>query len=250
VDVFELIPAIDLKQGKCVRLRGGDMNQTTEYSNDPLAMALHWQEQGASRLHLVDLDGAFAGESRHLAAAHAIFRRLKIPVQFGGGLRSLEQVDRVLGLGADRAILGTAAVESPELVRTAVRRHPGTIVVGIDARQGRVARRGWAEQGTEFAADLARQMMELGVERFVYTDIARDGMLVGVNIDQTARLARACGARIIASGGVASVADVRALWERREEGIEGVILGRALYDKKIDFAGLRAELAGWSAHAG
>jgi len=248
--MFELIPAIDLKQGKCVRLRGGDMNQVTEYCDDPVAMALHWQEQGASRLHLVDLDGAFAGESRHLDAARAIFRGLKIPVQFGGGLRTPEQVDRILDLGAARAILGTAAVENPDLVRTAVRRHPGAIVVGIDARQGRVARRGWAEQGPELAADLARQMMELGVERFVYTDIARDGMLAGVNIDETARLARESGARIIASGGVSSVSDVRALWERRAEGVEGVILGRALYENRIDFAGLRAALAGWSAHAG
>jgi phosphoribosylformimino-5-aminoimidazole carboxamide ribotide isomerase len=208
-------------------------------------MALHWEALGATRLHLVDLDGAFSGQAAHRDIAKSIFRALKIPVQFGGGLRTLEQIETVLDLGADRAILGTVAVDHPEIVEEAVRRHPGSIVVGIDARQGKVALRGWVDQTDTTAVELALRMKSLGVERVIYTDVARDGMLRGVNIEETEALCLGAGIKVIASGGVASADDVRTLWERRASGIEGVILGRALYDKKIDFGGLRVQLQSW-----
>jgi phosphoribosylformimino-5-aminoimidazole carboxamide ribotide isomerase len=172
--MFELIPAVDLKGGKCVRLQEGIVSRSTEYSDDPVSMALHWEEQGATRLHLVDLDGAFSGQAAHLEIAKSIFRALKIPVQFGGGLRTLDQIETVLDLGAKRAILGTAAVDHPDIVEEAVRRYPGAIVVGIDARQGKVALRGWVDQTSLSAAELALRMKDLGVERVIYTDVARD----------------------------------------------------------------------------
>ena len=242
---LELIPAVDLKGGKCVRLQEGIASRATEYSDDPVSMALHWEEQGARRLHLVDLDGAFSGESAHLEIAKSIFQRLKIPVQFGGGLRTIEQIETVLELGADRAILGTVAVDEPKVVEEAVRRYPKSIVVGIDARKGKVALRGWVDQTPLKAAELAKRVRDLGVERVIYTDVARDGMLLGVNYLETENLCREAGIRVIASGGVSDVDDVRALWERRKSGIEGVILGRALYDGKIHFPDLRAQLKAW-----
>ncbi len=245
-DRFELIPAIDLKSGKCVRLQEGDLSRSTQYSDDPLAMALHWQELGAARLHLVDLDGAFSGLTHHLEAARSIFRSLKIPVQFGGGLRTLAHIERVLALGADRVILGTAAVESPETVAEAVRRHGDRIVIGIDARDGLVAVRGWVDRSEISALDLARKVKTLGVARVIYTDVSRDGMLGGVNFEATARLASEVGIRVIASGGVASENNVRALWENRACGVEGVILGRSLYEKRIDLVDLQARVSSWS----
>ncbi len=248
-DVFELIPAIDLKGGKCVRLQAGVASRSTEYSDDPVSMALHWESQGAARLHLVDLDGAFAGRTAHREIARAVFRSLKIPVQFGGGLRSLDQIESILDLGAERVILGTVAVDNPKIVEEAVRRHPSAVVVGIDAREGKVALRGWVEQTALTAVELAGRMREIGVQRVIYTDVARDGMLRGVNWEETENLCRRSGMRVIASGGVAGVEDVRRLWERRACGIEGVILGRALYDRKIDFAALRAQLLAWAGEA-
>jgi len=242
---LELIPAVDLKGGKCVRLQEGIASRSTEYSDDPVSMALHWEQQGATRLHLVDLDGAFSGKAAHLEIAKSIFRSLKIPVQFGGGLRTLEQIETILELGAERAIVGTVAVDNPEVVEEAVRRHSAAIVVGIDARKGNVALRGWVDQTTLTAADLALRMKDLGVERVIYTDVARDGMLRGVNYQETEKLCRDTGIRVIASGGVSNIEDVRALWERRICGIEGVILGRALYDGKLDFSDLRAQMLGW-----
>jgi len=242
---LELIPAIDLKGGKCVRLQEGIATRSTEYSDDPVAMALHWESQGATRLHLVDLDGAFSGESAHLDIARSIFRALKIPVQFGGGLRTADQIAAILDLGAERAIIGTAAVENPDMVETAVKRYPEAIVVGIDARRGAVVLRGWVEKTVVPAVDLARRMKDAGVPRIVYTDVARDGMLRGVNFDETENVCRNAGIRVIASGGVSSVEDVRTLWERRACGIEGVILGRALYDRKVDFADLRKQMNSW-----
>ena len=242
---FEPIPAIDLKGGKCVRLQEGIAARSTEYSNDPVAMALHWESQGASRLHLVDLDGAFSGRTTHLEIAKSIFRELTIPVQFGGGLRTLDQIETILNFGAERAILGTVAVDHPEVVEEAVRRFPGSIVVGIDARDGKVALRGWVDQTTLTGIELARRMKSLGVERVIYTDVARDGMLRGANCVETETLCREAEIRVIASGGISCLEDVRALWERRECGIEGVILGRALYDRKIDFADLRTEMLSW-----
>ena len=242
---FEPIPALDLKGGKCVRLQEGIASRSTEYSNDPVAMALHWEAQGATRLHLVDLDGAFSGRAAHLEIVQSIFRALTIPVEFGGGLRNLEQIEKILDLGADRAILGTIAVDHPEIVEEAVRRHPGSIVVGIDARDGRVALRGWVEQTVLTGVELAIRMKNLGVERVIYTDVSRDGMLRGVNIQETETLCREAEIKVIASGGVSSIADVRALWDRRDCGIEGIILGRALYDRKIDFSDLLAQMLSW-----
>jgi phosphoribosylformimino-5-aminoimidazole carboxamide ribotide isomerase len=242
---FEVIPAIDLKGGKCVRLQKGVASRATEYGDDPLAMALYWQEQGASRLHLVDLDGAFRGETTHLAVAKSIFKSLKIPVQFGGGLRTLEQIQRILDLGAERAILGTAAVEHPELVEAAIKLRPRAIVAGIDARDGRVALRGWLDQTTHSAVDLGLRMKRLGVERIIYTDVSRDGMLSGVNIGETEKLSLQVRVKVIASGGVASADDVRRLWEKRASGIEGVILGRALYEKKINLKELLSLISTW-----
>jgi phosphoribosylformimino-5-aminoimidazole carboxamide ribotide isomerase len=242
---LELIPAVDLKGGKCVRLQEGVASRSTEYSNDPVSMALHWEQQGATRLHLVDLDGAFSGKTAHLEIAKSIFRSLKIPVQFGGGLRALNQIETILELGAQRAIVGTIAVDDPQVVEEAVRRYPGAIVVGIDARKGNVALRGWVDQTKLTAVELALRMKDLGVERVIYTDVARDGMLRGVNYLETEKLCRDTGLRVIASGGVSNAEDVRALWERRISGIEGVILGRALYDGKLDFSDLRAQVLSW-----
>jgi phosphoribosylformimino-5-aminoimidazole carboxamide ribotide isomerase len=242
---LELIPAVDLKGGKCVRLQEGVASRSTEYSNDPVSMALHWEQQGATRLHLVDLDGAFSGKTAHLEIAKSIFHSLKIPVQFGGGLRALNQIETILELGAQRAIVGTIAVDDPQVVEEAVRRYPGAIVVGIDARKGNVALRGWVDQTKLTAVELALRMKDLGVERVIYTDVARDGMLRGVNYLETEKLCRDTGLRVIASGGVSNAEDVRALWERRISGIEGVILGRALYDGKLDFSDLRAQVLSW-----
>jgi phosphoribosylformimino-5-aminoimidazole carboxamide ribotide isomerase len=244
-DELELIPAVDLKGGKCVRLQEGIASRSTEYSSDPVAMALHWEEQGASRLHLVDLDGAFTGEAAHLEIAHSIFRSLKIPVQFGGGLRTLDQIEAILDLGAERAIVGTIAADNPEVVREAARRHPDSIIVGIDARKGKVALRGWVDQTTLTAVELALRMKNLGVKRVIYTDVARDGMLRGVNYLETEKLCRDTGLRVIASGGVSKIEDIKALWERRIYGIEGVIIGRALYDGNLNFGDLRAQVIAW-----
>jgi phosphoribosylformimino-5-aminoimidazole carboxamide ribotide isomerase len=242
---FELIPAIDLKGGKCVRLQEGIASRSTEYAGDPLEVAQRWEKMGASRLHLVDLDGAFSGQTAHLAMAESIFRGLKIPVQFGGGLRTLEQIEHILALGAGWAIVGTVAVDRPDIVQEAVRRHPGRIMVGIDARRGMVVLRGWVDETSLRAVDLARRMRDIGVETLIYTDVQRDGMLSGVNYDETEKLAREAGLPVIASGGVSSVEDIRALWERRSAGIGGVILGRSLYERKIDFGDLKNLLASW-----
>jgi phosphoribosylformimino-5-aminoimidazole carboxamide ribotide isomerase len=245
MDTFEAIPAVDLKGGKCVRLQEGVASRSTEYSDDPVSMALHWEALGATRLHLVDLDGAFSGQSAHLEIAKSIFQALKIPVQFGGGLRTLQQIETILNLGAKRAILGTVAVDHPEIVEEAVRCFPQSIVVGIDARNGNVALRGWVDQTTMTAVELGRRMKGLGIERIIYTDVARDGMLRGVNFEETETVCREAEIKVIASGGVSEIGDVKALWERRNCGIEGVILGRALYDRKIDFADLRKQMLAW-----
>jgi phosphoribosylformimino-5-aminoimidazole carboxamide ribotide isomerase len=248
--LFELIPAIDLKGGRCVRLQEGEISRSTEYGDDPVAMAFYWQDQGASRLHLVDLDGAFSGSTKHLDVARSIFRGLRIPVQFGGGLRTLEQIERVIELGARNAIVGTIAAEHPEIVAESVRRHADAIIVGIDARDGLVALRGWVDRTSIQACDLARGMKELGVRQLIYTDVARDGTMRGANHEETAALARASEMRVIASGGVSSEADVRALWLRRSSGIEGVILGRSLYEKTIDLRSLQTQVTAWFANAG
>ena len=233
---FDVIPAIDLRGGKCVRLAQGDAARATEYSDDPVETARHWEALGAKRLHLVDLDGAFAGAPAQAEVAHSIFKTLRIPVQFGGGVRTLDDARRLLDLGAARVIFGTAAAERPEIVEEAVRRHGEAVVVGIDARNGNVALRGWVQSSATTVLDLALRMKAAGVTRIVYTDIARDGMLTGADADGTEGLARETGLRVIASGGVGTLAEVEDLWRRRSSGIEGVILGRALYERRIDFS--------------
>ncbi|MBI4497738.1 MAG: 1-(5-phosphoribosyl)-5-[(5-phosphoribosylamino)methylideneamino]imidazole-4-carboxamide isomerase [Chloroflexi bacterium] len=236
---MEVIPAIDLRDGRCVRLVQGDYQRETVYSDDPAAVARRWQDLGAPRLHVVDLDGAAGGAPRNLAAIRAILDAVRLPVQVGGGIRSLEVAGRLLGLGVDRVVFGTVAVRQPELVADACRQFgPAAVVVGVDARNGQVAVSGWREQESLAATDLVRQMEAIGVQRFVYTDIARDGTLAGPNLDALAALVAQTPARVIASGGVSGVEDIRRL---RPLGVEGVIVGRALYTGDLDLpAALRA----------
>jgi len=234
--MFELIPAIDLKGGHCVRLRQGRMADATIYGDDPAAMALHWQSLGATRLHVVDLDGAFAGKPANKSAIGGICAALDIPVQLGGGLRNLAMIEGMLNLGIQRVILGSVAVSNPALVREACCAFPGLICVGIDARGGMVAVHGWDEVTNVTAVDLARQFEDDGVCAIIYTDIARDGMLSGLNIEETAHLARAISIPVIASGGIARMQDAQACALHLKDGICGAITGRAIYEGTLDFA--------------
>ena len=232
-----LYPAIDLKDGACVRLRRGDMSQATVYADDPAAQARAWQDAGCTWLHVVDLDGAFAGRSVNQAAVSAILSAATIPVQLGGGIRDAAAVARWIEAGITRVILGSAALNDPALVHEACRAHPGRIAVGIDARNGLVATEGWAETSATSAIDLALRFEDAGVSAIIYTDIARDGMLAGLNLDQTCALADRLQTPVIASGGVADLPDLtalRAAAEATKGHIEGVIIGRALYDGRID----------------
>jgi len=227
-----LYPAIDLKGGACVRLRRGEMSEATVYADDPAAQARAWQEAGFTWLHVVDLDGAFAGASRNGAAVRAILGAVTVPVQLGGGIRDMAGIEAWLAAGVARVILGSAAAKDPALTRAACRAFPGRIVLGIDARDGRVATEGWAETGTLSALELARRYEDAGAAAIVFTDISRDGMLAGLNLAATEALARAVPIPVIASGGAASVEDVRAV-RASAAGIAGIILGRALYDGRI-----------------
>ncbi len=229
-----LFPAIDLKDGQCVRLLRGDMGQATVFNDDPAAQARAFAAQGFEWLHLVDLNGAVSGEPVNSAAVEAILEAVPVPVQLGGGIRDMDTISHWLERGVRRVILGTAALEDPELVRTACRAYPGRILVSIDARDGKVASRGWVETTEVKALDLALAMEKAGVAAIVFTDIDRDGALSGVNIDATVDLAWALNVPVIASGGIASIADLRALMDEEESGIEGAISGRALYDGRID----------------
>jgi phosphoribosylformimino-5-aminoimidazole carboxamide ribotide isomerase len=240
---FELIPAIDLKGGHCVRLKQGRMEDATDYGDDPVAMARRWQSQGAQRLHVVDLDGAFAGHPENRAVVQGICAALDIPVQLGGGLRDLATIGQTLELGVQRVILGSAAVSNPGLVTEACRAFPEQICVGIDAKGGMVAVHGWDDVTDVAAVDLARRFEDAGVAAIVYTDIARDGMLSGPNIEETLRLARAVSIPVIASGGVARLDDVLRLAAHLDEGICGAITGRAIYEGTLDFAAALTELA-------
>jgi phosphoribosylformimino-5-aminoimidazole carboxamide ribotide isomerase len=231
---MNLYPAIDLKEGRCVRLVRGDMAQATVFNNDPAAQAASFAASGASWLHLVDLDGAFAGKPMNARAVEAIVDAVDIPVQLGGGIRTLETIENWLDRGVRRVILGTVAVKDPDLVTRACARFPGHIAVGIDARGGRVAVEGWAEDTDVTALDLAGKFADAGVAAIIYTDIDRDGVLQGANIPATANLARAVSIPVIASGGVSSLADIDGL--RAEKSIAGAIIGRALYDGRIDLA--------------
>lgn len=236
VNSFELIPAIDLKGGHCVRLKQGRMDDATDYGDDPAAMAAHWQSLGAKRLHVVDLDGAFAGKPANRDAIRAICNEMHIPVQLGGGLRDLSMIEGTLSLGVDRVILGSIAVSNPLLVEQACRAFPGQICVGIDARGGMVAVHGWDDVTDVTAVDLAHKFEDAGVSAIIYTDIARDGMMTGPNIEETVNLAKAIAIPVIVSGGVARMSDVTACAEHVNSGICGAITGRAIYENSINFA--------------
>ena len=229
-----LFPAIDLKEGRCVRLVQGDMAMATIFNEDPASQAAEFEAQGFEWLHLVDLDGAFAGRPVNAQAVEGILSRVKLPVQLGGGIRDMRTVEGWLGRGVKRIIIGTAAVKDPAFVREAARRFPGQIAVGIDARDGRVAVEGWARLSEMSAEDLGRSFEDAGVAAIIYTDIARDGILTGLNIEATLGLARAVGIPVIASGGLASIEDVKRLLQPDCAVLEGAISGRALYDGRLD----------------
>jgi phosphoribosylformimino-5-aminoimidazole carboxamide ribotide isomerase len=238
-----LIPAIDLKDGHCVRLRQGDMNDATLFSEDPAAMARHWVAQGARRLHLVDLNGAVAGRPRNESAVKAIVRAVggEIPVQLGGGIRDLDTIERVLDDGLAYVIIGTAAVKNPGFLHDACGAFPGQIIVGLDAKDGKVATDGWSKMTRHEVIDLARKFEDYGVEALIYTDIGRDGMLSGINIAATVKLAQSVTIPIIASGGLARIEDVEALCAIEDEGVNGVICGRAIYTGDLDFKSAQAK---------
>jgi len=229
-----LYPAIDLKDGQCVRLLHGLMDKATVFNDDPAAQAASFEAAGFTHLHIVDLNGAFAGAPVNGAAVESILQRISIPAQLGGGIRDLATIEMWFGKGLDRVIIGTAAVKNPELVREACARFPGRIVVGLDAKGGRVAVEGWAEVSELDVIDMAKRFEDVGAAAIVYTDIERDGALTGINVEATAALARAVSTPIIASGGLAGIADLEALIAANEPGIEGVISGRALYDGRLD----------------
>jgi phosphoribosylformimino-5-aminoimidazole carboxamide ribotide isomerase len=236
-----LFPAIDLKDGRAVRLLRGDMGSATVFNDDPAAQAESFAAAGARWLHLVDLDGAFAGEPRNAPAVEAILAAVDLPVQLGGGIRDMAGIERWLGRGVARVILGTVAVEDPSLVREAARAFPGQVALGIDAREGRVATRGWASETAADLTDLARSYEDAGVAALIFTDIARDGAMKGPNVAATAALARAVRVPVIASGGVSSIGDLLAL--RDAGSIAGAIVGRALYDGAVDLRAAEAALA-------
>ncbi len=229
-----LFPAIDLKDGKCVRLKLGDMNAATVFNDDPAAQARAFESQGFGYLHIVDLNGAFAGRPVNAPAVEAILKAITMPAQLGGGIRDLATIESWLARGIRRVILGTVAVRDPALVREACRAFPGRIAVGIDAKGGKVAVEGWAETSELTAIDLARRFEDAGVAAIIYTDIERDGVLKGLNLPATAELARATSIPVIASGGLASIDDVKALLSPDYNRLEGAITGRALYDGRLD----------------
>ncbi|MCD5406247.1 MAG: 1-(5-phosphoribosyl)-5-[(5-phosphoribosylamino)methylideneamino]imidazole-4-carboxamide isomerase [Desulfotomaculum sp.] len=230
-----VIPAIDLRNGKCVRLIEGRLDRETIYSEQPVEMARHWQESGAKYLHIVDLDGAFAGTLKNLPVIKEIVTGFKIPVQVGGGIRDLETIQMLLDLGVQRVILGTAAIAQPEVVRQAVQQFGEQVVLGIDARDGMVAVQGWAVASDITVLDLANQMKAIGIKRVIFTDIRRDGTLKGPNLEATGELARQTGLKVIASGGVSSLEDLRKVKQLAGDGVEGVIVGQALYTRAISF---------------
>ena len=233
---MEIIPAIDLLDGACVRLHQGDYEQVTRFSDDPVAQALSWQNQGATRLHLVDLDGAKRGEPVNDAAIRAITAALDIPVQLGGGVRSVERAHDLLSCGLDRVILGTVAIEQPELVSQLAQRYPNQILVGIDAKEGKVATRGWIEQSDVLATDLARRFSDAGIAAIITTDIATDGTLAGPNLTALREMAEASSVPVIASGGIGCMGDLLSLLPLEALGVTGVIVGRALYDGRVELA--------------
>ncbi len=237
-----IFPAIDLKNGQCVRLFKGDMNQATVFNNSPAAQASEFEKQGFKYLHLVDLDGAIEGRGVNEAAVREILNAVKFPVQLGGGIRSLQAIEKWLELGISRVILGTVAAKNPEIAKEACRKFPGKIVVGIDAKAGRVATEGWVETSEITALELAKKFEDCGVSAIIYTDISRDGALTGPDLAGTRELAQNLKISVIASGGMSSIQDVRDVAALEKFGVSGVIIGRALYEKKIELSELRAFL--------
>jgi phosphoribosylformimino-5-aminoimidazole carboxamide ribotide isomerase len=237
-----LIPAIDLKDGRCVRLRQGDLDDATVFSEEPAAMARHWLNLGARRLHLVDLNGAVAGKPANTAAIKAILEAVddEIPVQIGGGIRDLDTIERYLDAGISYVIIGTAAVKNPGFLHDACGAFPGSIIVGLDARDGKVATDGWSKLTKHDVLDLGKKFEDYGCEAIIYTDIGRDGMLSGVNVEATVRLAQHVRIPVFASGGIAGIADIEALCAVEDEGIEGAILGRSIYEGTLDFEAAQA----------
>ena len=237
-----LIPAIDLKDGQCVRLKQGEMDDVTVFSEDPVAMARHWVDAGARRLHLVDLNGAFAGKPKNEAVIKAIVAEVgdEIPVQLGGGIRDLDTIERYLDAGLRYVIIGTAAVKNPGFLQDACTAFGGHIIVGLDAKDGKIATDGWSKLTRHDVVDQGKKFEDYGVESIIYTDIGRDGMLSGINVEATVKLAQALTIPVIASGGLSNMADIEALCEVESEGVEGVICGRAIYSGELDFAAAQA----------
>lgn len=242
-----IIPAIDIKDGHCVRLRQGDMADATVFSEDPVGMARHWQAQGARRLHVVDLNGAAAGKPKNEGAISEIVRALggSLPVQLGGGIRDLDTIERYLDLGVDYIIIGTAAVKNPGFLQDACTAFTGHIIVALDAKNGKAAVEGWSKLTRHDVIDLGKKFQDYGVEAIVYTDIGRDGMLSGINMDATLKLARELRIPVIASGGLTSLADVEALCAVESEGITAVITGRAIYQGTLEFKQAQALADKW-----
>jgi phosphoribosylformimino-5-aminoimidazole carboxamide ribotide isomerase len=238
-----LIPAIDIKDGHCVRLKQGDMDQATTFGEDPAEMARNWLAKGARRLHLVDLNGAFAGKPQNLAAVKSILKAVgdDIPVQLGGGIRDLDTIEKYIDGGLRYVIIGTAAVKNPGFLKDACSAFGGHIIVGLDAKDGKVATDGWSKLTGHEVVDLARKFEDWGVESIIYTDIGRDGMLTGINVDATVKLAQALHIPVIASGGLSGLTDIEKLCAVEDEGIEGVICGRAIYSGDLDFVKAQAK---------
>ena len=237
-----LIPAIDLKDGHCVRLKQGDMDQSTTFGEDPAVMARKWVSMGARRLHLVDLNGAFAGQPKNEAAIRKILKEVgsEVDVQLGGGIRDLDTIERYLDAGLRYVIIGTAAVKNPGFLQDACTAFGGHIIVGLDARDGKVATDGWSKLTRHEVVDLGKKFEDYGVESIIYTDIGRDGMLTGINVEATAKLAQALSIPVIASGDLSNMADIEALCAVESDGVEGVICGRAIYSGDLDFAAAQA----------
>ena len=239
---MQLITAIDLKDGHCVRLQQGDMDRATTFGEDPAAMALQWVQKGARRLHLVDLNGAFAGKPQNFSAIRSILKAVgdDIPVQLGGGIRDLDTIEKYIDGGLRYVIIGTAAVKNPGFLKDACSAFGGHIIVGLDAKDGKVATDGWSKLTGHEVVDLAKKFEDWGVESIIYTDIGRDGMLSGINIDATVRLAQALSIPVIASGGLSNMDDIEKLCAVEAEGVQGVICGRAIYSGDLDFAAAQA----------
>ncbi|RJP60150.1 MAG: 1-(5-phosphoribosyl)-5-[(5-phosphoribosylamino)methylideneamino]imidazole-4-carboxamide isomerase [Deltaproteobacteria bacterium] len=228
-----IIPAIDLKEGKCVRLIQGHMDKVTVFSNDPAETAMRWEDRGAELIHIVDLDGSIAGSPKNTEVIEKIAKSINVPIQLGGGIRDLATINRYISIGVSRVIMGTMALEAPDLIKQACQLYPGRILVGIDANGGRVAIRGWTEVTKKKAVDAAKEVEGFGVTAFIFTDIKRDGMQTGPNIESTKKLAQSVTVPVIASGGVNTIGDIEDLMKIEEYGVSGVIVGRAIYTNSL-----------------